>query len=88
MSEDDIKAALQRRGPDSLGTKIVKLYSDGSEFSGELLFIGSTLQLRGVNPVVQPLTDELGNVLVYNGILQWYIILNSSLVASAIAIFR
>ncbi|XP_047967076.1 asparagine synthetase domain-containing protein 1 isoform X4 [Salvia hispanica] len=67
VSEDDIKAALQRRGPDSLGTKIVKLYSDGSEFSGELLFIGSTLQLRGVNPVVQPLTDELGNVLVYNG---------------------
>lgn len=94
MSEDAIKAALQRRGPDSLGIKIVNLYSEascdelkdfavqscvqeqgavengcGSEFSGELLFVGATLQLRGVNPVVQPLTDEFGNVLVYNGIV-------------------
>ncbi|XP_057777286.1 uncharacterized protein LOC130995856 [Salvia miltiorrhiza] len=93
VSEDDIKAALQRRGPDSLGAQIVKLYSEassydtlkdfivqscvqkevaaesgcGSEFNGELLFIGATLQLRGVNPVVQPLIDGFRNVLVYNG---------------------
>ncbi|XP_073144693.1 uncharacterized protein [Henckelia pumila] len=92
FSEDDIKIALQRRGPDSLGTKDVylgsKCFSEGREncvveslvedeglvengvgrgFLGELRFIGATLQLRGVNPVVQPLTDASGNVLVYNG---------------------
>ncbi|XP_073059357.1 uncharacterized protein [Primulina eburnea] len=93
FSEDDIKAALQRRGPDSLGTKYVHLGSkkvseesenctvksflvedDGLEengaglgFFGELTFIGATLQLRGVDPVVQPLTDASVNVLVYNG---------------------
>lgn len=92
VSDEDIKSALQRRGPDSLGARIVDLYSKvsydelkdfivqsfaqeegvaenvcGSEFRGQLLLIGATLQLRGVNPVVQPLTDEFGNVLVYNG---------------------
>ncbi|PIN16750.1 hypothetical protein CDL12_10595 [Handroanthus impetiginosus] len=92
FSVEDIKAALQRRGPDSLGTSTINLYSKisddewkdyivqssvqkegavengcGSELRGELQFIGATLQLRGVNPVVQPLTDEFGNVLVYNG---------------------
>ncbi|CAH9115028.1 unnamed protein product [Cuscuta europaea] len=39
---------------------IVKLH-------GELRFIGATLQLRGVNPIVQPLVDDCGNILVYNG---------------------
>lgn len=93
VSEDGIKAALQRRGPDSLGSKLINLYSEvsydkgkdfilqsvvqkdeavengrGSELHGELRFIGATLQLRGVNPVVQPLTDAFANVLVYNGI--------------------
>ncbi|KAL8533632.1 hypothetical protein ACS0TY_009869 [Phlomoides rotata] len=92
VSEDDIKAALQRRGPDSLGSKLINIYSEvsydkgkdfllqsfpekeeavengrGSELHGELRFLGATLQLRGVNPVVQPLTDAFGNVLVYNG---------------------
>lgn len=94
VSDEDIKSALQRRGPDSLGARIIDLYSEvsydelkdfivqsfaqeegvaenvcGSEFRGQLLLIGATLQLRGVNPVVQPLTDEFGNVLVYNGIV-------------------
>nr|GMD15179.1 asparagine synthetase domain-containing protein 1 isoform X1 [Ipomoea batatas] len=43
--------------------------SNGSakELFGELRFIGATLQLRGVNPIVQPLVDECGNFLVYNG---------------------
>ncbi|KAL0336542.1 UNVERIFIED_CONTAM: Asparagine synthetase domain-containing protein 1 [Sesamum radiatum] len=91
FSEEDIKEALKRRGPDSLGAKNVYLYLEvdderkdcivqsfvqkegavengcGSELRGELGFIGATLQLRGVNPVVQPLTDPFGNVLVYNG---------------------
>lgn len=35
--------------------------------NGELHFIGATLQLRGVNPITQPLVDESGNILVYNG---------------------
>ncbi|KAL3830613.1 hypothetical protein ACJIZ3_019415 [Penstemon smallii] len=79
FSEDDIKEALRRRGPDSLGTKTIYLHAgaqsvmqnegavgNGCE-NGELRFIGATLQLRGVNPVVQPLTDASANVLVYNG---------------------
>ncbi|XP_044491025.1 asparagine synthetase domain-containing protein 1 isoform X2 [Mangifera indica] len=33
----------------------------------ELLFIGATLQLRGVNPISQPLQDSSKNILVYNG---------------------
>lgn len=94
MSEDGLTAALQSRGPDSLGSKLIKLYSEvsydkgkdfllqsflqkeeavengrGSELHGELRFLGATLQLRGVNPVIQPLADAFGNVLVYNGIL-------------------
>lgn len=36
-------------------------------FVGELLFLGATLQLRGVSPIVQPLVDKFGNILVYNG---------------------
>lgn len=35
--------------------------------SGELHFFGATLQLRGVNPLVQPLIDSSKNILVYNG---------------------
>ncbi|PIA57680.1 hypothetical protein AQUCO_00600423v1 [Aquilegia coerulea] len=108
FSIEDIKAALQRRGPDNLGTRKVYLeltsssYADIEEeeeenpssfcFSekkndcitstyevvqnddsivlnsvAELHFVGATLQLRGVDPVFQPLVDNLGNVLVYNG---------------------
>ncbi|KAL3511036.1 hypothetical protein ACH5RR_030437 [Cinchona calisaya] len=106
---DDIKAALYRRGPDSIGSKNVfvsvnKSSSAGAEqdlslvevevedshhcrtscdlvnkessggasgFShesfGELHFIGATLQLRGTKPIMQPLVDLSGNILVYNG---------------------
>ncbi|KAL6573531.1 hypothetical protein OROHE_001990 [Orobanche hederae] len=92
FSEDDIKEALQRRGPDSLGAHVINLCSEishderidfivqssvltdravgndcGNELHGQLRFIGATLQLRGVNPVSQPLADAFGNVLVYNG---------------------
>ncbi|CAF2090534.1 unnamed protein product [Brassica napus] len=35
--------------------------------SGELHFIGSTLQLRGTSPIIQPLVDSSGNILAYNG---------------------
>lgn len=37
--------------------------------AAELHFIGATLQLRGKNPIVQPLEDASGNILVYNGTL-------------------
>ncbi|KAE8023129.1 hypothetical protein FH972_008872 [Carpinus fangiana] len=119
FSIDDLKAALQRRGPDSLGSKKVFLCSKTScsaterqiisfveeeeakergelylqhlenknvclfdsngqahelencfsmrKFVAELHFIGATLQLRGVNPIVQPLMDTSRNILVYNG---------------------
>ncbi|PWA72801.1 asparagine synthase family protein [Artemisia annua] len=86
-SVDDIKAALTRRGPDSIGSKSIFLHADdgtalrsspeGSEIvdncglntglSGKLLFVGATLQLRGENPIRQPLVDDSGNILVYNG---------------------
>lgn len=121
FSIDDLKAALGRRGPDSLGSKKVFLYSKTSSsieereivsFTGgeeakerdescsqhveekndycidthgqthvvengfsmsnvvaELHFIGATLQLRGINPIVQPLMDTYGNIFVYNGML-------------------
>lgn len=118
FSLDDIKAALRKRGPDSLGSRKVslqfnvsghkqvcslieddetlemeklhifgpgnqcgiipldnglhdKLYNNFSvqNLAAELHFIGATLQLRGMNPIVQPLVDASGNVLVYNGAL-------------------
>lgn len=37
--------------------------------SGELHFIGSTLQLRGTTPIIQPLVDSSGNILAYNGVV-------------------
>ncbi|XP_019445895.1 PREDICTED: asparagine synthetase domain-containing protein 1 [Lupinus angustifolius] len=42
-------------------------FSVGKPAAAELRFIGATLQLRGINPQVQPLVDSSGNVLVYNG---------------------
>ncbi|XP_022638895.1 asparagine synthetase domain-containing protein 1 isoform X2 [Vigna radiata var. radiata] len=35
--------------------------------TAKLHFFGATLQLRGINPLIQPLVDASGNVLVYNG---------------------
>ncbi|XP_022776740.1 asparagine synthetase domain-containing protein 1 isoform X2 [Durio zibethinus] len=92
FSFNDLKAALQRRGPDSLGTKKLLLLHSNNSNSGnswvssvneeahvlengsnlsesfaELVFLGATLQLRGVTPVIQPLVDSSGNILVYNG---------------------
>ncbi|XP_057494290.1 uncharacterized protein LOC130779615 isoform X2 [Actinidia eriantha] len=116
LSIDDIKEALRRRGPDSLGSKKVFLHSeisyaaevqdiasriqieemtksdlqyhtetsicissasdepflveevrDKPKCIAELYFIGATLQLRGRNPIIQPLADTSGNILIYNG---------------------
>ncbi|KAI8022028.1 Asparagine synthetase domain-containing protein 1 [Camellia lanceoleosa] len=116
FSINDIKAALRRRGPDSLGSKKVFLHSkipssvegqdifsltveeeaikgdlhynanschcissaseepcmldndfDKPKCVAELFFLGATLQLRGINPIIQPLVDAAGNILVYNG---------------------
>ncbi|KAK2967786.1 hypothetical protein RJ640_008006 [Escallonia rubra] len=105
FSVDETKAALRRRGPDSLGCKNVVLhYKNSSSVEeqnivssieqeeatgdclsstsgetckadngfginslGHLYFVGATLQLRGMDPVVQPLMDAFGNILVYNG---------------------
>ncbi|MQL72891.1 hypothetical protein Taro_005267 [Colocasia esculenta] len=39
----------------------------GTMSNVELHFLGATLQLRGISPVAQPLTDDSGNILVYNG---------------------
>ncbi|KAM0001974.1 putative asparagine synthase (glutamine-hydrolyzing) [Helianthus debilis subsp. tardiflorus] len=93
FSVDDIKAALRKRGPDSLGSKSISLHvHDGriirssveeeeptilsnsnvdidlnNGLVGNFLFVGATLQLRGVHPITQPLVDKSGNILVYNG---------------------
>ena len=100
FSVDDVKAALRRRGPDSLDVKKVCLKrsvsgrnqvsssfladdeahelcsgiegnnnnnNNNGECTAQLYFIGATLQLRGINPLVQPLVDASRNVLVYNG---------------------
>ncbi|KAM2764894.1 hypothetical protein COP1_021023 [Malus domestica] len=112
---DDLRKALRRRGPDSLGSTKLLLHSavsnrlpvreivssiegvvkeeagrEGDEgkcfslendrtphlhthfstvpsSSAELHFLGATLQLRGVSPVVQPLIDSDKNILVFNG---------------------
>ncbi|KAL6847334.1 hypothetical protein ACP4OV_023187 [Aristida adscensionis] len=40
---------------------------DGTMAVAELCFVGATLHLRGVEPVVQPLVAPTGSVLVYNG---------------------
>ncbi|XP_045814485.1 asparagine synthetase domain-containing protein 1 isoform X1 [Trifolium pratense] len=65
ISLDDLKEALRRRGPDSLGVKKINFpHNDGN---GELCFIGATLQLRGTLPLVQPLVDASRNILLYNG---------------------
>ncbi|TKY58944.1 Asparagine synthetase domain-containing protein 1 [Spatholobus suberectus] len=89
FSLDDLKAALRRRGPDSVCAEKVLLQlgengissfaehgddvscserdnADGTQ-TAKLHFIGATLQLRGINPLVQPTVDASGNVLVYNG---------------------
>lgn len=43
--------------------------------TAKLHFFGATLQLRGINPLVQPLVDASGNFLVYNGILCYFLTL-------------
>lgn len=103
FSLNDIKSALSRRGPNSLGSRKIFIQSGkpssdglekcimsvmeehdavksnlegcsltcdngvGIEHLAELYFIGATLQLRGTNPIIQPLVDASGNILVYNG---------------------
>ncbi|MCH96360.1 asparagine synthetase domain-containing protein 1-like [Trifolium medium] len=71
ISLDDLKEALRRRGPDSLGVKKVNFpHNDGN---GELCFIGATLQLRGTLPLVQPLVDASRNILLYNGTFCYFV---------------
>ncbi|XP_023767251.1 uncharacterized protein LOC111915848 [Lactuca sativa] len=105
FSVDDIKAALRRRGPDSLGSKSIFLHADeertlqasveeeesieeshfidnhvlNNTLFGKLIFVGATLQLRGVYPVTQPLVDKSGNILIYNGEVFGGIDLNSDI---------
>ncbi|XP_037432780.1 asparagine synthetase domain-containing protein 1-like [Triticum dicoccoides] len=86
VSVGELKEALRRRGPDSLGCHRFHLCADGTIVGAtdgvdcdggdkvgggvgatELCFIGATLQLRGAEPVSQPLVAQSGSVLVYNG---------------------
>jgi len=42
-------------------------YTKLGNYVGELQFIGATLQLRGLNPIIQPFIDSSRNALIYNG---------------------
>ncbi|RKP06133.1 hypothetical protein THASP1DRAFT_32045 [Thamnocephalis sphaerospora] len=55
-----------RRGPDAAGEHIVQLNGDGHP-SVALRFFGATLHLRGDRVTQQPLVDQHGNVLCWNG---------------------
>ena len=52
---------LKRRGSDIHGRKLIKISENENA-----LFIGCTLQFQG-NCTSQPITDEEGNVLLWNG---------------------
>uniref|UniRef100_J3NEE3 Glutamine amidotransferase type-2 domain-containing protein n=1 Tax=Oryza brachyantha TaxID=4533 RepID=J3NEE3_ORYBR len=83
VTVDELKEALQRRGPDSLGCERLRVHEDGTILGidgcnfgvgdggdmgdTELCFIGATLQLRGAGPVSQPMVAQSGSILVYNG---------------------
>uniref|UniRef100_A0ACD5Y6Z8 Uncharacterized protein n=1 Tax=Avena sativa TaxID=4498 RepID=A0ACD5Y6Z8_AVESA len=79
VSVGELEEALRRRGPDSLRRHSFHLCADGTVLvdggdgvgggvgATELCFIGATLQLRGAEPVSQPLVAQSGSVLVYNG---------------------
>jgi len=55
---------LERRGPDHTGTKEFTITNDHETFC--LTLIGTVLHLRG-SKTPQPLIDECGNVLLWNG---------------------
>lgn len=48
--------------------------------TAKLHFFGAVLQLRGIKPVIQPLVDTSGNILVYNGILCYFLVYNSIII--------
>lgn len=70
---------ISRRGPDSAGSLSISLdlvqtsnFGKTDEKQSEeviLEFMGSTLQLRGSHQVVQPLKNESGDILIFNGTL-------------------
>lgn len=64
--KQDVVAFVEDEAPSE--EKVSHISGGGAkEFTRELQFIGATLQLRGINPIVQPLVDISGSVLVYNG---------------------
>ncbi|KAF0887664.1 hypothetical protein E2562_002364 [Oryza meyeriana var. granulata] len=83
VTVDELKDALRRRGPDSLGCERLRVCADGTILGSdgcncgggdggdvgvtELCFIGATLQVRGAEPVSQPMVAQSGSILVYNG---------------------
>ena len=56
------RAVLERRGPDASHEIEVDLSN-----SWKATFSGHTLWLQGDSPVLQPLTDSSGNILLWNG---------------------
>lgn len=59
-------ATIRRRGPDVNGETQTQLCSTDAS-TWRATFYGYTLWLQGDTPAVQPLTDESGNILLWNG---------------------
>eukprot|EP00850_Spirogloea_muscicola_P020238 SM000210S06752 [mRNA] locus=s210:218869:223086:- [translate_table: standard] len=80
LKVEELEHALRRRGPDQLGAvSFTVSHESGDKASAEveMQFLGSVLQLRGLNDVQQPLQDPAGNVLLFNGELYEGISLDS-----------
>ncbi|ESO11561.1 hypothetical protein HELRODRAFT_189999 [Helobdella robusta] len=60
--KDQILSRLNRRGPDVIAEKFIEL---SDEY--QATFIGSTLHLRGTEIQEQPLSNEDGDLLLWNG---------------------
>ncbi|KAJ6844800.1 asparagine synthetase domain-containing protein 1-like isoform X1 [Iris pallida] len=64
--KDNVKRACIISSVDPVGAHDI-VGTIENRCDAEVEFLGATLQLRGISPVVQPLMDNLGNILVYNG---------------------
>ncbi|KAH7445277.1 hypothetical protein KP509_01G000200 [Ceratopteris richardii] len=69
----ELLEALRKRGPDSMGRLTLhhplNAHANGLDDESSLVleFMATTLQLRGREQICQPLKDQNGNVLIYNG---------------------
>ena len=65
----DLKTYLYRRGPDSFEIHTIKLNNNNNNNDDDIILslTGAVLHLRGSNINKQPLINDDGNVLLWNG---------------------